>query len=68
MVQPEACGPMAGYLALAHTLESKSEAAYGRSDVLETRRALMEAWAQHCTRQPGSVASLDAAQAARAGA
>jgi integrase len=54
--------------ALAHTLESKSEAAYARSDVLETRRALMEAWAQHCTRQPATVASLDAARAARVGA
>lgn len=34
--------------ALAHTLESKVEAAYLRSDVLEKRRAMMESWAQFC--------------------
>ena len=32
-------------LALAHTLDSKVEAAYRRSDALEKRRALMQAWA-----------------------
>lgn len=32
-------------LALAHTLESKVEAAYRRSDALERRRPLMQAWA-----------------------
>lgn len=31
--------------ALAHTLENRVEAAYRRSDLLEKRRALMEAWA-----------------------
>ncbi|WP_312844136.1 tyrosine-type recombinase/integrase [Diaphorobacter nitroreducens] len=34
--------------ALAHTLESKVEAAYRRGDALEKRRELMEAWAQFC--------------------
>jgi integrase len=34
--------------ALAHKLEDKVEAAYLRSDVLEKRRALMQAWADHC--------------------
>lgn len=52
--------------ALAHTIKDKAEAAYARSDLLEKRRVLMDAWAQHCQRQPGSVASLDAARAARA--
>ena len=33
--------------ALAHTLQGV-EAAYRRSDALEKRRALMEAWAQYC--------------------
>lgn len=33
---------------LAHTLESKVEAAYLRSDVLERRRALMQDWANYC--------------------
>ncbi len=36
--------------ALAHKLENKVEAAYLRSDVLEKRRALMQAWADHCDR------------------
>ncbi len=34
--------------ALAHKVESKVEAAYLRSDVLEKRRALMQAWADFC--------------------
>jgi len=34
--------------ALAHQLESKVEAAYLRSDVLEKRRGMMQAWANYC--------------------
>ncbi|MGE8127727.1 tyrosine-type recombinase/integrase [Methylobacterium sp. NPDC080182] len=34
--------------ALAHTLESKVEAAYRRGDALEKRRPMMEAWAAFC--------------------
>lgn len=34
--------------ALAHTLESKVEAAYMRSDLLERRRALMQDWGNYC--------------------
>lgn len=34
--------------ALAHALESKVEAAYRRSDLLEKRRKMMEAWAGFC--------------------
>lgn len=33
--------------ALAHTISNKAEAAYRRSDALEKRRALMEAWASY---------------------
>jgi len=33
--------------ALAHTVANKVEAAYHRTDLLEQRRPLMEAWAQH---------------------
>lgn len=33
--------------ALAHTIASQTEAAYHRTDLLEQRRAMMEAWAQH---------------------
>jgi integrase len=32
-------------MALAHSIESKVEAAYRRGDLLEKRRELMEAWA-----------------------
>lgn len=35
--------------ALAHTNKDKVEAAYARTDHLEKRRKLMEAWARHCT-------------------
>ncbi|WP_425118672.1 tyrosine-type recombinase/integrase, partial [Burkholderia gladioli] len=33
--------------ALAHTVANKVEAAYHRTDLLEQRRPLMEAWAKH---------------------
>ena len=33
--------------ALAHTVASKVEAAYNRTDLLEQRRAMMETWTQH---------------------
>lgn len=35
-------------MALAHVLPNKTEAAYRRGDALEKRRALMDAWANHC--------------------
>jgi integrase len=34
--------------ALAHVLESKTEAAYQRGDLLERRRVMMDEWAAHC--------------------
>lgn len=36
--------------ALAHVIKNKTEAAYNRTTLLEKRRLLMEAWAEHCTR------------------
>jgi integrase len=33
--------------ALAHTITNQAEAAYHRTDLIEQRRAMMEAWAQH---------------------
>jgi integrase len=33
--------------ALAHTIQNQAEAAYHRTDLLEQRRAMMDAWAQH---------------------
>jgi hypothetical protein len=38
--------------ALAHVIGDKAEQAYRRSDALEKRRQLMEAWAAYC--EPGS--------------
>ena len=32
--------------ALAHSIKDKAEAAYARSDLLEKRRPLMDAWAE----------------------
>jgi integrase len=37
--------------ALAHVIGDKAEQAYRRSDALEKRRKLMEAWAQYCEPQ-----------------
>jgi integrase len=34
-------------MALAHAIRDKTEAAYRRGDLLEKRRALMEAWASY---------------------
>jgi integrase len=45
--------------ALAHVIGDKAEQAYRRSDALEKRRKLMEAWASYCgARQGGSVLPL----------
>ena len=46
--------------ALAHTIKDKSEAAYRRGDLLDKRRALMEAWADYVNREPttGTVTQL----------
>lgn len=44
--------------ALAHTNKDKVEAAYARSDLLERRRPLMDAWGEHCTRAPAEVLTL----------
>jgi integrase len=51
--------------ALAHTIESKVEAAYRRGDLFEKRRKLMEDWATFCGRvAPGeNVAALHAVEA-----
>ena len=38
--------------ALAHVIGDKAEQAYRRSDALEKRRQLMEAWASYCTADP----------------
>ena len=44
--------------ALAHTVKNQVEAAYHRTDLLEQRRAMMEAWAEHVeglVRRPGAL-------------
>jgi integrase len=53
--------------ALAHTIKDKAEAAYARSDLLEKRRPLMDAWAEHCGRTPATVVELAAERARMAG-
>jgi integrase len=42
--------------ALAHVIGDKAEQAYRRSDALEKRRKLMDAWAQYC--EPKSTANV----------
>ena len=49
-------------MALAHTIESKVEAAYRRGDLFQKRRQLMEAWARFC-RTPRAVAEVVAIRA-----
>ena len=48
-------------------LKDKAEAAYARSDLLEKRRPLMDAWAEHCGRTPATVVELAAERARMAG-
>ncbi len=38
-------------MALAHTIKNKAEAAYRRGNLLERRRALMDAWTTYCEGQ-----------------
>jgi integrase len=47
-------------MALAHTISSKVEAAYRRSDLYDKRRKLMEAWASYCaTPRAGRVVAFE---------
>lgn len=43
-------GPEVAEMALAHTIKSKTEAAYRRGALLAKRRELMEAWAMYVTK------------------
>jgi integrase len=47
-------------MALAHTIESKVEAAYRRGDLFQKRRQLMEAWTRFCAtrKEEGKVVLL----------
>jgi integrase len=47
--------------ALAHTVRDKAEAAYARSDLLEKRRPIMEAWGAWCCRPAGGAEVRDLA-------
>ncbi len=40
-------------MALAHSIVSKTEAAYRRSDLFDKRRLLMDAWATYCSKPEG---------------
>jgi hypothetical protein len=44
--------------ALAHVIGDKAEQAYRRSDALEKRRRLMEAWAGYCEPRRSAKAML----------
>lgn len=48
--------------ALAHSIPNKVEAAYKRTDFLEKRRKLMDAWGDYCTGRAGTIVRLAAAQ------
>ena len=44
--------------ALAHTIPNKAEAAYARSDLLDKRRVLMDAWARYLAAKRATVARI----------
>jgi integrase len=46
-------------MALAHTIESKAEAAYRRGDLFMKRKALMEDWAKYCERVHESASVME---------
>jgi integrase len=52
-------------MALAHAERKKTRAAYARLDHLETRRAMMEKWAEAATRGPAAPVILAEHRAAR---
>jgi len=49
--------------ALAHVIKGKAEAAYARSDLLERRRPLMDAWGEWCGKAPAEVVKLPGTRA-----
>ena len=51
--------------ALAHVIGDKAEQAYRRSDALEKRRQLMEAWASYCSGQDNVVPLISVGAARR---
>lgn len=53
-------------MALAHVIESKTEAAYRRGDLFEKRRKMMDDWASFCARTPTSSAKVVPMQQKRA--
>lgn len=46
-------------MALAHTIEDKTEAAYRRGTMLERRRGMMQAWANWLDRKPATVTNIE---------
>ena len=46
-------------MALAHTISNAVERAYRRGNLLEKRRALMEAWAQYCEPRAAEVVRIE---------
>jgi integrase len=49
-----ACARDVAEMALAHTIEDQSEAAYRRGDLIEKRRRLMSDWAGYCNEAPAT--------------
>ena len=46
--------------ALAHTFRDKTEAAYNRTDLFESRRELMALWSTFATAKPADVVAIRA--------
>lgn len=54
----DACSWDVSETVLAHTIGSNTERSYARSDLLDRRRPVMEAWASHVTGAAGNVVKL----------
>lgn len=55
-------------MALAHTIEDKTEAAYRRGTMLERRRRMMQDWANWLDMKPGAMATVTSIKAKRTAA
>ena len=51
-------------MALAHTIENKTEASYRRGDILNRRRFMMDSWLQYCENGAISYRAIDMRRAA----
>jgi integrase len=57
--------PLVIEMSLSHSVGSKVEAAYRRTDLFDKRRKLMESWAKHCEATPAATGAVVPMRSAR---